>query len=60
MMDIDVEQSSLREKLIGLGFTQSLPFGSVAIVSKLLDDLILSKRDLKNARKMIIELEKVR
>lgn len=58
-MDIDVRHSLLREKLNALGFTQPLPFGSLAIVSALLDDLILTNKNLNDATKTISELEKV-
>lgn len=58
-MDIDARHTLLREKLNSLGFTQPLPFGSLAIVSALLDDLILTNKNLKHANKSISELEKV-
>lgn len=58
-MDIDARYSLLREKLNNLGFTQPLPFSSTSIVSALLDDLILTNRNLKVAKKKISELEKV-
>lgn len=59
MMDINERHSLLRDKLNNLGFTQPLPFGSLAIVSALLDDLILTNKNLKDARKTISQLEKV-
>lgn len=59
MMDIDARYSLLREKLNNYGFTQPLPFGSLAIVSALLDDLIVTNKNLKDAKKTIAELEKV-
>lgn len=59
MMDIDARHSFLREKLNSLGFTQPLPFGSLAIVSALLDDLILTTKNLKDAKRTVSELEKV-
>lgn len=58
-MDIDARHSLLREKLNNLGFTQPLPIGSLAIVSALLDDLILTNKHLKDAKKTIATLEKV-
>lgn len=58
-MDIDARHTLLREKLNSLGFTQPLPFGSLAIVSALLDDLILTNENLKDAKKSIAELNKV-
>lgn len=58
-MDIDARFSLLREKLNGLGFTQPLPIGSLAIVSALLDDLILTNKNLKDAKNKISKLEKV-
>lgn len=58
-MDIDARHTLLREKLNSLGFTQPLPFGSLAIVSALLDDLILTNKNLKDAKKTISEFEKV-
>lgn len=58
-MDIDARHTLLREKLNSLGFTQPLPFGSLAVVSALLDDLILTNKNLKDAKKTISELEKV-
>lgn len=58
-MDIDARHSLLREKLNSLGFTQPLPFGSLAVVSALLDDLILTNKNFKDAKKTISELEKV-
>ncbi|XP_031640982.1 centrosomal protein of 135 kDa [Contarinia nasturtii] len=58
MMDINERHSLLRDKLNNLGFTQPLPFGSLAIVSALFDDLILTNKNLKDARKTISSLEK--
>lgn len=59
MMDIDARHSLLRAKLNNLGFTQPLPIGSLAIVSALLDDLVLTNKQLKDAKKTIATLEKV-
>lgn len=58
-MDIDARYSLLRGKLNNLGFTQPLPLGSLAIVSALLDDLVLTEKNLKDAKKKTCELEKV-
>lgn len=59
MMDIDARHSLLRDKLNNYGFTQPLPIGSIAIVSALLDDLILTNKNLKDAKKTIAELQRV-
>lgn len=56
-MDINARHKLLREKLDSLGFTQPLPIGSLAIVSALLDDLVLSSKKLKEARKTISKFE---
>lgn len=58
-MDVESRYTFLREKLHDMGFTQPLPIGSLAVVSALLDDLILTNKNLKNAKKKISELEKV-
>lgn len=58
-MDIEARHTFLREKLNSYGFTQPLPVGSIAIVSALLDDLILTNKHLKDAKKTNAELEKV-
>lgn len=59
MESAEQRYSLLRSKLTNLGFTQPLPLGSIAIVSALLDDLILTDKNLKDAKKKICELEKV-
>lgn len=59
MMDMDTRYASLREKLNNYGFTQPLPFGSLAIVTAMFDELILTNKNLKDAKKTIAELEKV-
>lgn len=59
MMDIEARHSLLREKLNNYGFTQPLPIGSIAVVSALLDDLILTNKNLKDAKKTIDELKRV-
>lgn len=58
-MNIDARHKLLREKLDSLGFTQPLPIGSLAIVSALLDDLVLGTKKLKEAKQSIVSLEQV-
>lgn len=58
-MNIDARHKLLREKLDSLGFTQPLPIGSLAIVSALLDDLVLGTKKLKEAKQTNASLEQV-
>lgn len=58
-MDLDARHSFLREKLDTLGFTQPLPYGSLAIVSAILDDLIVTTNNLKKSKKQILQLNEV-
>lgn len=58
-MDVDARYSVLREKLDTLGFTQPLPIGSLAVVTAILDDLILTTNSLKHAKREIIQLKEV-
>lgn len=58
-MDVNARHALLREKLDKLGFTQPLPISSIALVSALLDDLILSNNKLTEAKKTVTKLQKV-
>lgn len=58
-MDINNRHSLLREKLDKLGFTQPLPIASIALVSAILDDLLLANIKIKESKKNIAKLEKV-
>lgn len=58
-MNIDTRHSMLRNKLETLGFTQPLPIGALAIVSAILDDLILTTNSLKRAKEEISQLNEV-
>lgn len=59
MMEINERHTLLRDKLNSFGFTQPLPFGSLAIVSALLDELILANKNVKDAKNTIKAFEKV-
>lgn len=58
-MDTESHYSLLREKLDALGFHQPLPIGSLTIVSALLNDLVLTTKNFKNAKTQIEQLNKV-
>lgn len=58
-MDINARHSLLREKLDELGFTQPLPIASIALVSAILDDLLLANNKLKETKRYAAKLEKV-
>lgn len=58
-MNIDARHKLLREKLDSLGFSQPLPIGSLAIVSALLDDLVLSNKKINEAKQTIATLGQV-
>lgn len=58
-MDMNARHSLLREKLDKLGFTQPLPIASIALVSSLLDDLLLANNKLAETQKCAAKLEKV-
>lgn len=58
-MGIDARHKLLREKLDSMGFTQPLPIGSLAIVSALLDDIVLGTHKLKEAKQSIVSLQQV-
>lgn len=58
-MDINARHSLLREKLDKFGFTQPLPIASIALVSAILDDLLLANTKLKESKEYIARFEKV-
>lgn len=58
-MDTESHYSLLRDKLDALGFHQPLPIGSLAIVSALLNDLVLTTKNFKDAKTQINQLTKV-
>lgn len=58
-MDIESHYSLLRDKLDALGFHQPLPIGSLTIVSALLNDLVLTTKNFKDAKSQINQLKKV-
>lgn len=58
-MDTESHYSLLRDKLDALGFHQPLPIGSLAIVSALLNDLVLTTKHFKDAKTQINQLNKV-
>lgn len=57
---MNARHSLLREKLDKLGFTQPLPIASIALVSAILDDLLLANNKLTEFKKYNAKLEKVR
>lgn len=59
-MDIEARHALLRSKLDKLGFNQPLPIGSFAIVTALLNDLVLTTSSLKAAKDEISRLNEVR
>lgn len=58
-MDLDTRYTITRERAYSLGFDQPLPIGSLAIVTALLDELLQSSANLKNAQASNRQLHEV-